>query len=179
MATDLDKLPQMKQGKNVFLMFRRLKDQADENAKKLVFQTSHTFDMSRSNDAVNTKDGTLFRVGALESSYSIEAIQSTNDPTYEMLRNAVKNGEKLELWEITFEEDMKDEEGKYPAVYAQGYLESWSTPNDVEGEATISTTFNVEMVPQEGFATVTDEIAEQAQYAFRDTLAGSGTEETP
>lgn len=160
----------MKQGKNVFLMFRRIADQNKEDAKRLVFQTSHTFDMSRSNDAVATKDGTLFRVGALESSFSIEAIQSTNDPTYTMLRNAVKKGEKLEIWEITFEEDMKDEEGKYPAVYAQGYLESWSTPNDVEGESTISTTFNVELEPQDGFATVTDEIAEMAQYAFRDTL---------
>lgn len=168
----------MKQGKNVFLMFRRIADEHKEDAKRLVFQTSHTFDMSRSNDAVATKDGTLFRVGALESSFSIEAIQSTNDPTYAMLRNAVKNGEKLEIWEVTFEEDMKNEEGKYPAVYAQGYLESWSTPNDVEGESTISTTFNVELEPQDGFATVTDEIAEMAQYAFRDTKAVS-TEETP
>lgn len=170
---------QMQQGRNKFLMFRRYKDRNEEDAKRLVFQTSHTFSYSRAMDRVTTKDGTLVRPGGLEANVAIEAIQAVGDPVAEFLQESVIKGEMLELWEIDYNEELKDEEGKFPAVYAQGYLDSWEVPADVEGEATISSNFNVEKEPQKGFATVPDDIAEMAQYAFRDTVAGSEEEVLP
>src|SRR5690625_6609115 len=89
---------QMQQGKNKILLFRRLKDAGDEGAIKLVFQTGHTFEYSRALDKVVTKDGTIIKVGGLETEVSIEAIQAVNDPAAEMLRESVIKGEKLELW---------------------------------------------------------------------------------
>ncbi|MBW8350780.1 phage major tail protein, TP901-1 family [Bacillus sp. IITD106] len=164
---------QMMQGKNKILLFRRLADQNTE-AAKLVFQTEHTFSYSRSLDRIVTKDGTIIKVGELEAEVSIEAIQAKKDPVGQMLRDAAIKGEKLELWEVTVDEDLKQGE-KYPAVYAQGYLDSWENGAGAEDESTISSNFIVELEPQFGMATLTDEQESAVQYAFRDvTPVASG-----
>ena len=171
-------MAEMQQGKDKILLFRKLSEQ-NEEAAKLVFQTDHTFSYSRSLDRIVTKDGAVVKVGELESEVSIEAIQAKGDPVGKMLRDSVKKGEKLELWEVTVDEDLKDEDGKYPAVYAQGYLDSWENTAGVEDESTVSSTFIVELEPQEGFATLTEEQEEAVQYAFKDTVAdgnGGGVE---
>src|SRR5690554_1282582 len=147
---------EMLQGKNKILLFRKLADQEKE-AAKLAFQTEHTFSYSRSLDRIVTKDGTIIKVGELESEVSIEAIQAKNDPLRDMLRDAVVKGEKLELWEVTVDKDLKTEDNKYPAVYAQGYLDSWEDAAGAEDESTVSGNFIVELEPQFGYATLTEE----------------------
>ncbi|MED4083870.1 phage major tail protein, TP901-1 family [Halalkalibacterium halodurans] len=162
--------PEMMQGKNRILLFRLLEDQSVE-AAKLVFQTDHTFSYSRSLDRIVTKDGTIIKVGELEAEVSIEAVQALQDPTYAMLQEAAIKGKKLELWEVSVDEKLKNAEGKYPAVYAQGYLDSWEPGAPVEDEASISSNFIVELEPQFGFATLTDAQEKVVQYAFTDTTA--------
>lgn len=164
-----DKSPEMLQGKNKILLFRKLSEQSVE-AAKLVFQTEHTFSYSRSLDKIVTKDGTIIKVGELESEVSIEAIQAKSDPISEVLRDSVLKGEKLELWEVTVDEDLKEDD-KYPAVYCQGYLDSWESPASAEDEATISSNFNIELEPQFGEATLSAEQTEAVQYAFKDTVS--------
>lgn len=161
---------EMQQGKNKILLFRQLSKDT-EDAAKLVFQTEHTFTYSRDLNKIVTKDGTIIKVGELETEVSIDALQAKNDPVNKMLQDSVINGEKLEMWEVTVDEDLKTEDGKYPAIYVQGYLDSWETNAAVEDESTVSTTFNVEMDPQFGEATLTEAQEEAVQYAFRDTTA--------
>lgn len=158
------------EGKNKILLFRKLSEQNKE-AAKLAFQTSHTFSYSRELETIVTKDGRIVRPGELESEVSIEALQSKSDPLAAMLKEAVIKGEKLELWEVTVDEELKDVDGKYPAVYAQGYLGEWEDEAGAEDDATISTTFTVELEPQFGYATLTAEQEEAIQYAFQDTTA--------
>lgn len=169
------RMAEMQQGKNKILLFRRLKDQDEENAIKLVFQTEHTFEYSRELDKIVTKDGTVIKVGELETEVDIEAIQAKDDPVNKMLRDSVRKGEKLELWEVNVDEDLKEED-KYPAVYCQGYLNEWSEPSSAEDESTISSTFEVELEPQFGMATLTKNQQEAVQYAFKDTIANSEEE---
>lgn len=163
-------MSEMQQGKNKILLFRRLADSATE-AAKLVFQTEHTFSYSRSLDRIVTKDGAIIKVGDLEAEVSIDAIQAKGDPVADMLRTAAIKGEKLELWEVTVDEDLKTEDNKYPAVYCQGYLDSWENGAGAEDEATVSSNFIVELEPQFGEATLTAEQEEAVQYAFKDTIA--------
>lgn len=158
------------EGKNKILLFRRLADQ-DTDAAKLAFQTTHTFSYSRELESVITKDGSIVSPGDLESEVSIEALQSKDDPLATMLKEAVITGEKLELWEVTVDEDVQNEEGKYPAVYVQGYIGEWEEEAGAEDNATMSGTFTVEMEPQFGYATLTEDQQEAVQYAFRDTIA--------
>lgn len=157
-------------GKNKILLFRRLADQ-DTDAAKLAFQTTHTFSYSRELESVITKDGSIVSPGDLESEVSIEALQSKDDPLATMLKEAVITGEKLELWEVTVDEDVQNEEGKYPAVYVQGYIGEWEEEAGAEDDATMSGTFTVEMEPQFGYATLTEDQQDAVQYAFRDTIA--------
>ena len=160
----------MQEGKNKILLFRNLKEQGDVDGIKLVFQTGHTFTMSRAIDKVNTKDGSINKIGDLETEVSIEAIQAKTDPVGDMLRQSVIDGDTLELWEVTIDEELKVD-GKYPAVYAQGNLDQWEWTADVDDEATISSTFFVNLNPQFGYTALTEEQEEAVQYAFRDTLA--------
>lgn len=162
---------QMQQGKNKILLFRNLKEQGDEDGIKLVFQTGHTFTMSRAIDKVNTKDGSINKIGELETEVSIEAIQAKKDAVGDMLRDSVINGETLEVWEVTIDDELKDEEGKYPAVYAQGNLDQWEWTAEVEDEATISSTFFVNLHPQFGYTTLTEGQENAVQYAFREIQA--------
>lgn len=163
-------MAEMLQGKNKILLFRKLDEQNTE-AAKLVFQTEHTFSYSRSLDRIVTKDGSVVKVGELEAEVSIEAIQSKVDPVRDMLAEAAKKGDKLELWEVTVDEELKNESDQYPAVYAQGYLDSWENTASAEDESTVSSNFIVELEPQEGFATLTAEQEDAVQYAFTDTVA--------
>lgn len=157
-------LSEMVHGKHKVLLFRLLSEDGTAEAAKLVFQTDHTFSFSRSMDKITTKDGTLIKVGELESEVSIEAIQAKDDPVGEMLRDSVLKGQKLELWEATI-----DGEGPHKAVYCQGYLDGWEWTAGVDDESTISSTFNVELEPQFGEVTLTVEQETAVQYAFRDT----------
>lgn len=158
------------EGKNKILLFRKFSEQ-DTEAAKLAFQTSHTFSYSRDLESIITKDGRVVRPGELESEVSFEAIQSKRDPLSTMLKEAVIKAEKLELWEVTVDEDLVNDEGKYPAVYVQGYLGEWEDEAGAEDDATVSSTFTVEMEPQFGFATLTEDQQEAVQYAFTDTIA--------
>lgn len=161
-------------GKNRILLFRELTDASEGmDAAKLVFQTEHTFTYNRELDRIQTKDGVVVKVGGLESEVSIDAVQSKSDPTSEMLQTSVIEAKKLELWEVTVDEDLKDEAGKYPAVYCQGYLDSWEVGANVEDESTVSSTFIVEKVPRPGFTSLPTDIEEAAQYAFREAVAGA------
>lgn len=169
----------MLEGKNKILLFRRLKD-SDKEAAKLAFQTEHTFALERDTDAIPTKDGTIVKLGDLEGEVTgIEAVQAKDDPVATMLQGSVLDGEKLELWEVTVDEDLEDD-GKFPAMYAQGYLTNWEASAPTEDESTYSGDFKIELVPQFGFATLTEEQQTAIQYAFRDTVpeddGGGGVE---
>lgn len=158
------------QGKNKILLFRRLKD-SDEEAAKLAFQTEHTFSLERDTDSIVTKDGTIVKLGDLEGEVSgIEAVQAKDDPVATMLQGAVLDGEKLELWEVTVDEELKEDD-KYPAMYAQGYLTSWEAEAGAEDEATYSGDFTIELVPQFGEATLSKDQKDAVQYEFKDTEA--------
>lgn len=164
--------PEILFGKNRVLLFRKYDATAEgTDAAMLVFQTEHTFTYNRELDRIQTKSGTVVKVGGLEAEVSIDAIQAKEDPTALILEESVINGTKMELWEVTIDEDLKDEDGKYPAVYARGYLDSWETGSNVEDESTVSSTFIVEKVPQKGFTEVSVEIINAAQYAFEEAIA--------
>src|SRR5699024_410724 len=115
-------MAEMQQGKDKILLFRRLKDAESDTAAKLVFQTEHTFSYSRDMDKIITKDGVVVKVGELEAEVDIDAIQAKEDPTYDMLEEAMKKGEKLELWEVNVDEDLKEGD-KCIAVYRYKELE--------------------------------------------------------
>lgn len=159
-------------GKDKILMFRRLKDAASGAGARLALQIEHTWNYERSTDSKQTKDGNLAVAGGLEVTLDFTAV-STKDAVNKMLLDSVIKGDKLEVWEV----DLSAPElgGKYPALYAQGSLESWEVPDNVEDTEDISSTMKIDGVPVEGQATLTPEDLNEikAAYAFKDTVIGT------
>lgn len=158
-------------GKDKVLMFRLLKNAKEKKATRLALQTSHTINWDRSTDTTQTKDGAITTAQGLEVTVDIDAVAS-EDEVNAMLRQSVENGDKLEVWEINFGGEPVD--GKYPALYMQGTLDSWEMPADVEDLATLTTTLHVDGKPQPGYATVSQEQQEEVLYAFRDVTIFDG-----
>lgn len=153
-------------GKNKILMFRKLGDKTA--AAKLALQTEHKWKYERKNDSTATKDGSVVSDKGLEVTLSIEAV-ATRDELNLMLKDSVVNGYKLEVWEIDLAGVKQGE--KYPALYAQGSLNSWEVPDNVEDLETLSTEMTIEGKPVEGYATLTAGQIEEINYAFEDTTA--------
>ena len=175
MANDLKTA--MLEGSRKVLLFRVLGDK--DSAAKLVFQRQHTFSYNRELEQIETKDGKVIQVGGLESTVSIEALQAKTDPVRDILKQSVIDGQMLELWEVTVDEDLVNTEegenkGKYPGIYCQGYLDSWEDSAEAGTNASVSTNFNVQLKPQFGWATMTEDQISAAQYEFTDTTAISG-----
>lgn len=154
-----------KQGKHKILAFRLLKDAATAAGTKLALQVSHTLNYARSNSSTQTKDGSVTNAGGLTVTLELNALAS-NDPVNNMLMDSVIEGEKLEIWEIDISEEATA--GKYAAKYMRGNLQSWAVPAPSEGPVEISTTANIDGVPQDGEVTFTPAQIGEIQYAFRD-----------
>ncbi|SNU09751.1 phage major tail protein, TP901-1 family [Streptococcus equinus] len=156
-------------GKDKILMFRKLGDRSA--AAKLALQTEHKWKYERKNDSTATKDGSVNSDKGLEVTLSIEAV-STRDELNTMLKDSVVNGYNLEVWEIDLAGEKQGD--KYPAVYAQGSLNSWEVPDDVEGLETVSTEMAIEGKPVDGYATLSDAQIAEINYTFADTTEITG-----
>ena len=157
-------------GKDKILYFRLLKDAAENKAARLALQVEHEWSYERDNEVVQTKDGGIVQEGALEVSLELTAI-STKDKLNTMLRQAVTDGLKLEVWEV----DISDNRGenKRGALYAQGNLNEWSVPANVEELEEITTSMSIDGQPLEGEVDLSTEDLEliKAVYEFRDLQA--------
>lgn len=153
-------------GKDHILMFRLYSERTKKNATKLALQTQHSWKYEAKSDSTETKDGAINSPATSTVSLDIEAVASLDDVN-KFLKEAVKNSEKLEVWDINLA-DVQGE-GKYGAEYAQGYLQSWEVPAEVGKLTEIKTSMNIDQLPQEGLATVTAEQEDEIQYAFADT----------
>ena len=144
-------------GKDKILMFRKLGDK--KAAAKLALQTEHKWKYERKSDSTATKDGSIISDKGLEVTLSIEAV-ATRDELNLMLKDSVVNGYK--------------QESKYPALYAQGSLNSWEVPENVEDLETVSTEMAIEGKPVTGYATLSDAQIAEINYAFTDTTETAG-----
>ena len=161
------------QGKQVILLVRRLDEATTKAAAKPLFQIEHSISYERSLDATQTKDGAVNSDGGLEVTLSLTGLASKDD-TNEYMKQAVKDGQKMEFWSIDLSQPGTDgNEGKYKTEYMQGKVASWEVPYNVEDLVEISTEANIDGVPQEGYATVDPSVIKKAQYAFADTTVAS------
>ncbi|MGX2944220.1 phage major tail protein, TP901-1 family [Enterococcus alishanensis] len=158
------------QGKDRILLVRRLDEATTTDAKKPLYQIEHEWDYSRSNDAQQTKDGSVSTVGGLEVTLSLNGLASRDDENMYM-KKSVEDGAMMEFWDVDLKGEQKD--GKYPATYARGYVNSWTLPANVEDLVEIETEATIEGKPVDGFATVANAVVEEAQYVFADTTASS------
>lgn len=153
-------------GKDRILAFRLFDERTSKGATKLALQTKHSWKFEAKSDSTETKDGNINSPATASATLEIEAIASL-DEVNEMLRNAVMSSKMLEVWDINLADKRSD--NKYGAQYARGYLQSWEVPSEIGKLAEIKTTMNIDQLPVEGEATLTEEQQTAIQYAFADT----------
>lgn len=174
-----------KLGKDKVLMFRVLTAAARPEAARLALQTEHSWNYSRTTDLTPTKDGAVASTGGLEVGLDIAAV-SSDDAVNTTLFNAVKAGQKLEVWEVDLASSRKAVAGDvqpgielndiiYDAKYAQGYLESWAIPSTADGIEEFSTTMNIDHKPVKGVTklSATQIVELETAFAFKAITANS------
>lgn len=155
-------------GKNTVLLFRLLKEQNTENAVKLAFQTEHELTESRDTDSTATKDGNIVTPSALETSLDCTSILAKDDTTADKLRQALRNYEKIEIWEVDLSSPKTGGTNQYKATYFQGYVSEWSKSPSAEDSIELSLTFTIEGQGVDGYATLTDAQQQVVNYVFKD-----------
>lgn len=167
MAETKKKQAEALKGVKQILMFRLLENKSKESAQKLLFQVEHSNDMSADADATVTKDGNLNNEGAMEEEFTVSSILALGDETADMLEEAMRERKKVELWEINTQDEA--DQNKFHGKYMQGLLTSFTRNANSEDYVELEFTYKVDLVPQKGECTLTDEQVSVVQYPFRDT----------
>lgn len=160
-------------GRDKVLYFRLLRDAGTRAGGRLALQVEHEWTFERDNEVVSTKDGGIVQEGALETSLELTAI-STRDELNKMLHEAVINSLKIEVWEVDLA-DRRDD-GKFGAKYAQGNLNEWSVPANVDELEELTTSMSIDGSPVEGTVALSEADVEEvkAVYSFADLVATPG-----
>ena len=163
-------MPEAVKGIDVIWLYRLLEEAGTTPAWKIAYQTENELTETRDADSTVTKDGPIRVPGGLETEGSGTSILAKNDPYVKKLREALRKGKKVEFWEIDkSSEGEGEDEGKFEAMYYQGYITEYSKTAGAEDLVEVSLSFGMEGEGQDGYATLTDDQAEVVQYAFRDT----------
>lgn len=163
------------QGIDVILLFRILKDAEKNPATKLAFQTEHELTESSDTESTATKDGPINGSGTSTTEISCTSILARNDDMVKKLRQARRDGDIIEIWEVDVKD--KDEQEKYGATYFRGRVTEYSKKPAAEGLTEVSLSFAIDGEGQDGRATLTAEQEEVVQYAFEDTTKKETTPE--
>lgn len=154
-------------GIKTVLFFQALDDKSkDGNKLRLAFQTSHSISRERETYEEQTKDGTLKDAGNENASIDISAYVSRDDATHKLLRKAYNENLTIQAWEVDITEE--SDTNKYPSTYMQGKLSNYNTSSSSDGYTELSTTFAVNLSPQEGEVTLTPDKFSAVQYAHHD-----------
>ena len=84
---------------------------------------------------------------------------------------------EVEVWAIDKLDPQEGDTGKFAAKYFHVFISSYEESAAAEDNVEVSIEYAVQMVHQDGYATLTDEQQKAVQYAFEDTLkktAGTG-----
>lgn len=158
-------------GIDVILLFRILKNATTAPATKLAFQTEHELTESSDSDSTATKDGPVNNAGTSTTEISCTSILARGDETIKQLRQARRDRDTIEIWEIDVKD--KDEENKYGATYFRGLVTEFSKSPAAEDLVEVSLTFAIDGEGQDGRATLTAEQEEIVQYTFQDTTVAT------
>ena len=167
---DLQLFAEALQGKQLIYLFRICSKATEEAATVIAFQTEGERTASKDADSTATKDGSIRTPGVAEIEIGVTSIMAIGDVGVSALENAMLSDELVECWEINRAEKGTDtNQGKYKAKYYQGYITEVSISASAEDMVEASITFGANGNGKDGYATLSAEQEEAADYAFADT----------
>ena len=154
----------IRQGNDVILFYRNLKDQHTKDADVATYQTEHSFKKSRPVNTTETKDGNVNATGKIEYDFSSTGLYDRDSETLKMLNQAFDKDEMIEVWIVdTLDKDEKD---NVFATYVRCKI-SEHEPTAATGENTeLTLTYAVDREHRDGRTPLTEKQKESAQYVF-------------
>lgn len=157
-------------GKRMIQMFRLYSQRTEKNAKRPALMTESSESISVSADATQTKDGPIRNAADPEIELEITCVLGVEDDFMGELKNAVKNGELIEAWNINLDrKGTGDDADKYECTYYQGYGTSFETSAPSDGNVEVTFGYGVNGKGLDSFATVPSDVIDEALYVFADT----------
>ena len=158
------------QGKKMVYLYRVLENAGTANGAVMAFTTENGRTKSRDTESVATKNGSVRTPGVAEAEITATSILSKGDTVIDELEKALDNDKIIEIWEVNLLEEGTDTNaGKFKAKYFQGYLTELEITSNAEEFTEVSLTFGINGDGADGYATVSDEQQEIANYVFADT----------
>lgn len=162
-------------GKRIIYLYRIAKEAKTNGAMAIAFTTENTRTKSKDSETVVTKDGVMRTPGEVENEISTTALfASENDEMIDKIEKSMDDDDLMEIWEVNLDmPGTEDNAGKYKAKYFQGYATEFELTSSGEEHAEAALTFGINGKGADGYATVTDEQKEIAEYVFKDTAKES------
>ncbi len=158
------------QGKKIVYLYRVLSKAATNEGAALAFTTENGNTISKDADSTATKDGSIRTPAVAEVEITATSILAQGDTLIDELKAALNSDELIEIWETNLAEPGTDTNaGKFKATYYQGYLTELEKSSNAEDMVEMSLTFGINGTGADGYATVSAEQQEVANYVFKDT----------
>lgn len=158
-------------GKQYIAMFRLLSEKETVDAQRPALLTENNVTISVSADATQTKDGVIRTTSEPEIELEITSVLADDDTMINKLKNATLNGAVIEAWAINLDKKgTGDNATKCAATYYQGKGTDFEISAPADGNVEVSFTLGVNGKGADGFATVSQEMLDEALYVFADTL---------
>lgn len=162
--------PEAVQGKKIVYLYRILSSATTKDGATLAFTTENGRTKSKDADSTATKDGSIRTPGVTEVEVTATSILAVGDTLIAELEKALDNDELVEIWEVNLaEKGTEGNVGKFKAKYFQGYLTECEITSNAEDMVEVSLTFGINGSGVDGYATVSQEQQEMANYVFADT----------
>lgn len=167
---NLQQFAEVVQGKQIVYLFRPLSKASTAAATLMAFTTENERSVTKDADSTATKSGSIRTPGVAEVEITASAIVSKGDTLMPDLESAMNKDEIVECWEVNRAEPGETEnKGKYKAKYYQGYITELTLSSSAEDMAEYSITYGANGQGADGYATLSEEQEEAADYAFADT----------
>lgn len=151
-------------GKYLLHIYRLLKYQASQDAKRTLFATEDSEKIANDVEETTTKDGTEVTPAGGKVTLSSSGLLPSDDSQIKEFKNACKKGELVESWVVNTA--ITNDEGKHPATYYQGYFTSFESGGSAEGFAEVSTEYSARGTGVDGYVTLDADQEEEALYTF-------------
>lgn len=167
---DLQIFAEAVQGKKLVYLYRILNKAATSDGTIMAFTTENGRTKTKDAESMATKDGSIRTPGVSEVEITATSILSKGDIMLDQLEEAHDKDQLVEIWEVNLEEEGTEANaGKFKAKYFQGYLIELEITSNAEEFTEVSLTFGINGNGVDGYATVTDQQQEIANYVFADT----------
>lgn len=158
------------QGKKIVYLYRILENASTADGAVLAFTTENGRTKSKDADSTATKDGSIRTPGVAEVEITATSLLAKGSTLIDELEAALDEDKLIEVWEVNLEEPgTGDNASKFKAKYFQGYLTEFEITSSAEDYTEVSLTFGINGNGADGYATVTEQQQEIANYVFTDT----------